>query len=76
MPQVTVYVDQDTAQKMRRAARTTGLSLSKWVARVIQESTRSEWPESVKALAGAWEDFPTAEQLRARAKRDAPREAL
>ena len=75
MPQVTIYMDENTAKRAKEAARAEGLSLSKWIARVVKSKTRDEWPASVKALAGAWKDFPTVRDIR-RTGEDVAREPL
>lgn len=49
-----VNLKADTAAWVKDAAACAGLSQSQWVARLIRERTRQEWPKSVKALAGAW----------------------
>ena len=59
MPQVTLYIDEDTDAKARLAAESAGLSYSRWVAELIRSRTRDEWPESVRRLAGSITDFPT-----------------
>ncbi len=64
MGQVTLYMDDDTLGRMRQAAEAAGLSMSAWLARLVRERTRDEWPADVVALAGAWPDLPTAEELR------------
>jgi len=46
------------------------------VADLIREKTAARWPESVARLAGAWADFPTAEEIRAGLGEDLPREAI
>lgn len=76
MAQVTLYLDPGTEEKLRAAARAAGVSNSRWVADLIRERTASEWPESVRGLAGAWADFPTAEELRAGLAADVPRKPL
>lgn len=76
MAQVTIYLDDETEARMKRAADEAGVSRSRWVAEVIREKTATEWPESVRRLAGAWEDFPEVEELRAGLGEDAPREPL
>ena len=76
MGQVTIYLDGDIEKKARAAARSEGVSLSKWVAGRIENGTRAEWPESVRALAGVWPDAPTVEQIRAKYGRDAKRSRL
>jgi hypothetical protein len=52
------------------------LSKSKWIANVIREKLVDEWPENVRQLAGSWEDFPSAEEIRETEQRDTTREAL
>lgn len=76
MGQVTLYLDEKTEQRMREAAAEAGLSQSRWVAQLIRRRTANEWPESIRRLAGAWADFPTAEEIRAGEGADLPREEL
>ena len=64
MGQVTIYLDAETEIKMNKMVKSSGLSKSKWIAELIKEKTVSEWPEHVKRLAGAWQDMPSAEELR------------
>lgn len=72
MAQVTLYLDDLAARGLRAAAEAEGISQSQWVARLIRDRLATRWPESVVALAGAWRDMPTAEELR----RDTPAESL
>ena len=76
MGQVTIYIDDETEQKARASARAEGVSLSRWVAVRIKRRVRGEWPESVRALAGAWREIPSAERLRRTGGKDIPRERL
>jgi hypothetical protein len=76
MSQLTLYLDAETAARLKDAATGAGMSQSQWVARLIRERTSQEWPESVKALAGAWPEMPTAEEIRSAASADSEREAL
>jgi hypothetical protein len=76
MPQVTIYLDQDTEKRARKAARSEGISLSKWIAETLREKTAGTWPKAVLDLAGAWPDFPRLDELRRPAPRDARREEL
>lgn len=76
MAQVTLYLDEDTAEQMRRAAKASGLSQSRWLAELVRQASARDWPVAVRELAGAWKDFPTAEELRRRVGRDAKREKL
>jgi hypothetical protein len=74
--QVTLYLDEETLGRVRAAAEASGLSMSAWLVRLVRERTRTEWPPEVAALAGAWGDLPTAEEIRASLPDDVPREAL
>ena len=49
-------------------------SLTEYLKRGRQAKER--WPASVRSLAGAWPDFPTAEEIRKRHADNAPRERL
>jgi len=74
--QLTVYLDDETAQRARAAARAAGLSQSRWLAELIREKTSREWPVAVREAAGSWPDFPSAEQILETAGRDVEREEL
>lgn len=76
MPQITLYIDEETDRKMRKAARAAGLSRSRWAAEAIRRKLGQDWPEGFMKLAGAWEHFPTAEELRKPLGRDARRAKL
>lgn len=77
MGQVTLYLDRQTEEKMKAAAKAAGTSQSQWVASLIKERTSLEWPPSIAALAGAWkDDFPTLEEIRQETRGEEPREPL
>ncbi|HEX6903807.1 MAG TPA: CopG family transcriptional regulator [Thermoanaerobaculia bacterium] len=76
MGQVTLYLDPETEDKMKAAAKAAGVSQSRWVAELIRDKTATEWPASIARLAGAWTDFPSLEELREGHKEDVPREPL
>ncbi len=76
MGQVTVYLDDETEEFARAAARAKGIPLSKWVAGRIQPRARVDWPEAVRALTGAWPDMPTAESIRDSRAKDVTRQRV
>lgn len=76
MPQVTIYLDAETAAKAKAAARAAGLSQSRWLAELIRRHAGSVWPDSVRRLAGACPGFPDTAELRAGLGKDIPREDL
>ena len=76
MAQVTLYLDDETAERMKKAARAAGLSRSQWLAQLVREQVAREWPPSVRELAGACPDFPLADGLRVDQPPDLGREKL
>lgn len=62
MPQLILELDNETAEKLRRAAEREGLTESQWLARLLGRAQR--WPQAVKELAGAWPDMLDADVLR------------
>ena len=76
MPQLTLYLDEETHTRMKRRAREAGVSQSRWVGNLIREITRVDWPELVREIGGSWPDAPTTEDLRSPAASDIERESL
>ena len=74
MGQVTIYLDDDAEARLRSSARDSGIPVSRWVADLIREKTRTDWPDEIKSLAGAWADLPDPEQPRDQQAEDVPRE--
>ncbi len=54
MSQVTIYIDDDTEERTRTAARAAGVSLSRWIADVLRSRVGAAWPADVVALGGSW----------------------
>lgn len=65
MPQVTLYLDEETERLMREHAKAAGLPYSKWVALLIRDKARSQWPTAVREAAGRFPDFPLVGPVRA-----------
>ena len=76
MGQVTIYLDDDMEAKMRSAAKAMKMSQSKWISIIINEKINTEWPITVREMAGTWKDFPNEEEIRSSMGHDAPREDL
>ena len=76
MGQVTIYLDDDTEKRAKKAARSEGVSLSKWIASALRAKTTTAWPREVLDLEGAWPDFPEIHELRRAVLPDARREEL
>ena len=76
MGQITIYLDSETEQRLRTAASEAGVPVSRWLAALLREQLRDNWPAAVREMPGAWEDFPDAEALREDSAGDVPREPL
>ena len=76
MAQVTIYLDKETEVKMKAYTKDKNISQSQWVASLIREKLRTEWPDHVAALSGAWKDFPSLEEIRAEITPDIARETI
>ncbi len=76
MRQLTIYLDISTERRIKAAAKSAGMSLSKWVASLVRDRTETTWPKSIVQMAGAWPDFPSAEDLRRGQTPDIHRRAL
>ena len=76
MAQITIYLDDDTERRVKTAAESAGMSLSRWIAAAVREKTETAWPQAVLDLAGAWPDLPTAEELRQTQPADSRRESF
>ena len=74
MKQLLLEIDDITEAKINAAAKTAGLSTQQWLQQIIDEKTVTTWPNSIKALAGTWQDAPLAEALRVAEGQDIVRE--
>jgi Ribbon-helix-helix protein, copG family len=66
MGQITIYLDNDAVALVKASVKASGVSQSQWITEAIRQRVRREWPASVRALAGVWPDFLTAEEIRKR----------
>ena len=77
MGQVTIYLDKETEDKLKKAAKSSRISVSRLVADMIRKHIKTEWPQHVIDLVGSWKGhFPSAEELRSQSGKDSPREEL
>ncbi len=76
MAHLTIYLSDDVERRVRKAAKASKVSVSKWVADRVSKSVETSWPPEFLALAGAFPDFPEAEDLRRGYGDDVPRESL
>jgi hypothetical protein len=76
MSQVTIYIDDDTEQRTRAAARAAGVSVSRWIAGVLRSRVGAAWPADVAALAGSWRPQDDGPACDAAGGSDLARESL
>jgi len=76
MGQVTIYLNDDAERRVKTAARKSRVSVSRWVAELVESRTRTDWPPEARELAGAWPDFPDLPKIRSLTGKDRPRVRL
>jgi hypothetical protein len=76
MARLTIYLTDDVEHRVRKAAKAAKVSVSKWVAERITKEVETSWPPEFVALAGAFPDFPDADELRRGYGQDVLRESV
>lgn len=56
MPQISLYVDQNTLEKIEQSAGEHNTSISKWVGEIIKKSLKDEYPKGFFDLFGSAKD--------------------
>lgn len=56
MPQLSLYIDENTLNKIETGAKIEHVSISKYVVRKLNESMSNAWPENYKNLYGVIDD--------------------
>ena len=75
MNQLTIDLDDETAQRLASIAAQAHMRAGDWVASLVRARVGGQWPEDVRQLAGAWPDLPEAGELRQAGGSDLPRES-
>lgn len=76
MPQLSLYIDKETLEKLELAARIEHLSLSKYAVKKLNESLRTDWPDTWAALFGSLDDPTYGIDRNPDLAADAPREVF
>jgi hypothetical protein len=59
MPQIHAYLPRDVVEALRRKARARGLSLSRYVAEIVQRDAAPGWPPGYfEEVVGGWQGKP------------------
>ena len=61
MPQLSIYLDEETAALLEKAVSPSGTSVSKWVRSQIHKSLQQDWPEGYFNLFGSVDDVSFSE---------------
>lgn len=74
MTHLSIELDEQTGTDLLARAQAEGLNPQEWVARLVRRHLHPQWPDNIRALAGTWPDFPSAEELRESGGQDVARE--
>ena len=56
MPQISLYIDKETLNKIEKAANRENISISKWVGKNIKKVIKDDYPEGYFDLFGSISD--------------------
>ena len=76
MPQLSLYIDEETLRKLETAAKLENLSISKYVVQKLNESMATSWPSGYQTLFGSIHDESFDLAPLQDFSRDSPREKL
>ena len=54
MSQITIYIEDSLAARLRMTAEREGMSLSSWIARVVADRSSETWPPDILRMSGTW----------------------
>lgn len=73
MAQIVLTLDDEVLEQVLHQAKAENLSSVVWLDKLIKQGVgmlnkpskiNAEWSSDLKELAGAWQDFPTLEEIR------------
>lgn len=76
MPQLSLYIDEETLRKLETAAKLENLSISKYVVQKLNETMSASWPNGYADLFGSIRDDSFDVTPPPEFSTDSPREAL
>ncbi|MDR3336292.1 MAG: hypothetical protein LBT16_03710 [Treponema sp.] len=74
MPQISLYIDEDTLQNVEKRAKQENISVSKWVGERIKKSIHDEYPEGFFELFGSLKNTPFERPVQGKFEDDCPLE--
>jgi hypothetical protein len=76
MPQISLYVNKSTLEKIEKMAKEENISISKWVGKKIEKSFSDEYPPGYFELFGSIKDDSFKPVKKISFKYDSKRESL
>ena len=76
MPQISLYIDEETLERVKNAAARRHTSISKWVTELIRARVQPEYPPDYEQLFGSVQDESFTEPEDFPFYSDSPRESL
>jgi hypothetical protein len=76
MAQISLYFDDQSSEQLKDAASDSGVSVSKWVRKVVQDSLNDSWPPHFFNLFGSVMDSTFCEAEELSFSEDTERESL
>ena len=76
MSQVTIYINNNLEEKIKKVAQSMNMSISKFIANTVEQQLKEEWPDSIKQFSGSWNDMCDASELRENQVKDVERESF
>jgi hypothetical protein len=76
MPQISLYIDQETLLSIEERANKEHVSVSKWVGSNLKRLMNDEYPETYFALFGAVQDDSFVRPVELPHSSDTPRESV
>ena len=85
MAQIVLTLDDEVLEQVLHQAKAENLQSTSWLDKLIKQrvgmlnqpnKVNSHWSSEVHELVGAWQDFPTLEDIRYSTSQDTPREPL
>jgi len=76
MPQISLYIDEETLRKVENAAKRQHLSISKWVSEQIRSKIDPVYPDGYEDLYGSVEESEIRRPAEVGFEEDSRREVL
>lgn len=57
MAQVTIYMDNALEANVKQLANDTGVSISKFISKILEQNINNKWSKDIKDLSGSWNDI-------------------